>query len=45
MMLSMGFPEKKCIKALKACDNNPDRATDWLFSHMDDGESDGDGDS
>jgi len=36
----MGFPEKKCIKALKACDMNMERATDWLFSHMDDPESD-----
>ena len=40
MMLAMGFPEKKCIKALKKCDNNPERATDWLFSHMDDPDSD-----
>jgi len=42
MMLTMGFPEKKCIKALKNCDNNPERATDWLFSHMDDPDSEGD---
>jgi ubiquitin carboxyl-terminal hydrolase 5/13 len=42
MMTSMGFPEKKCIKALKNCDNNVERATDWLFSHMDDPDSDGD---
>jgi len=35
-MLSMGFLEKKCIKALKSCDMNVERATDWLFSHMDD---------
>ena len=35
-----GFPEKKVRKALKSCDNNPDRAADWLFSHMDDPDSD-----
>jgi ubiquitin carboxyl-terminal hydrolase 5/13 len=42
MMMAMGFPEKKCIKALKKCDNNPERATDWLFSHMEDPDSDED---
>ena len=42
MMMSMGFPEKKCVKALKSCDMNLERASDWLFSHMDDPESDGD---
>lgn len=47
MMTSMGFAEKKCIKALKNCDMNVERATDWLFSHMDDPDSDveADGDS
>jgi ubiquitin carboxyl-terminal hydrolase 5/13 len=39
MMTSMGFPEIKCIKALKNCDMNVERATDWLFSHMDDPDS------
>lgn len=39
-MMSMGFPEKKCKKALLSCDNNLERATDWLFSHMDDEVSD-----
>mgnify|MGYP000202675407 CR=1 FL=1 len=39
MMTSMGFPEKKCIKALRNCDMNVERATDWLFSHMDDPDS------
>jgi ubiquitin carboxyl-terminal hydrolase 5/13 len=39
-VMAMGFPEKKCRKALNACDNNPDRAVEWLFSHMDDPESD-----
>lgn len=41
-MKAMGFPEKKCIKALKNCDMNMERAMDWLFSHMDDPDSDGD---
>ena len=36
----MGFPEKKCKKALKSCDMNIERATDWLFSHMDDPDED-----
>ena len=47
MMTVMGFPEKKCIKALKKCDLNVERATDWLFSHMDDPDSEveADGDS
>ena len=36
----MGFPEKKCKKALLSCDNNLERASDWLFSHMDDEVSD-----
>ena len=42
MMTSMGFPEKKCIKALKSCDMNVERAMDWLFSHMDDPDDEGD---
>ena len=40
MMTSMGFPPEKCKKALLACDCNMERATDWLFSHMDDAEED-----
>lgn len=44
MMQAMGFPDKKCIKALKNCDMNVERATDWLFSHMDDPDSE-EGDS
>lgn len=35
----LGFPEKKVRKALKNTDNNPERAADWLFSHMDDPDS------
>jgi len=34
-----GFTEKKVLKALKNCDNNPDRAMEWMFSHMDDPDS------
>lgn len=37
----MGFPEKKCKKALRECQNDPERAMDWIFSHPDDdGEED-----
>ena len=36
----MGFPENKCKKALKSCDMNIERATDWLFSHLDDPDED-----
>ena len=32
----MGFPEKKCKKALRECDNNLERAMEWIFSHPDD---------
>ena len=39
-MLVMGFPENKCKKALKSCDMNIERATDWLFSHLDDPDED-----
>uniref|UniRef100_A0A7S3CS02 Uncharacterized protein n=1 Tax=Strombidium rassoulzadegani TaxID=1082188 RepID=A0A7S3CS02_9SPIT len=40
MMTGMGLPEKKCIKALKSCDMNLERAMDWVFSHMDDNDDD-----
>lgn len=40
LVAMLGFPEKKIIKALKNCDNNPDRAAEWIFSHMDDPDSD-----
>lgn len=33
-ILSMGFTREQAIKALKATDNNPERATDWIFSHQ-----------
>ena len=38
--MMMGFQEKKCIKALKSCDMNVERAMDWIFSHMDDPDDD-----
>lgn len=41
----MGFPEKKCKKALRECDNNVERAMEWIFSHMEDPDDDDDGDS
>jgi uncharacterized UBP type Zn finger protein len=40
MMGMGGFSEKKVLKALKSCDDNADRAMEWLFSHMDDPDSD-----
>lgn len=33
MIISMGFTEAQAIKALKATDNNLERAADWIFSH------------
>lgn len=36
----MGFTEKRVKKALGECSNDPERAADWLFSHMEDPESD-----
>ena len=38
--MEMGFSEKKCIKALKNCDNNAERAMEWIFSHMDEPDDD-----
>ena len=31
----MGFTAEQAKKALKATDNNVERAVDWIFSHMD----------
>lgn len=35
MLMSMGFDQKQATVALKATDNNIERATDWIFSHSD----------
>lgn len=35
MILAMGFNREQAIKALKATDNNLERAADWIFSHID----------
>jgi uncharacterized UBP type Zn finger protein len=32
---SMGFTRPQALKALKATNNNLERAADWIFSHMD----------
>lgn len=32
--MSMGFTKEQAIKALKATDNNLERAADWIFSHQ-----------
>lgn len=39
-IVSMGFTPEQATKALKATDNNVERAMDWIFSHMDDLNSD-----
>lgn len=33
MIISMGFTKEQATKALKATDNNLERAADWVFSH------------
>eukprot|EP00002_Diphylleia_rotans_P021157 TRINITY_DN411_c0_g1_i1.p1 TRINITY_DN411_c0_g1~~TRINITY_DN411_c0_g1_i1.p1 ORF type:complete len:759 (-),score=138.54 TRINITY_DN411_c0_g1_i1:202-2478(-) len=38
MLTDMGFTQTKATKALQETDGNPERAVDWLFSHMDDPE-------
>lgn len=40
MLMSMGFDERQATKALKATDGNIERATDWIFSHADDMDTD-----
>ncbi|XP_030746487.1 ubiquitin carboxyl-terminal hydrolase 5 isoform X1 [Sitophilus oryzae] len=35
-IISMGFTENQASKALKNTDNNVERAMDWIFSHVDD---------
>merc|ERR1712091_833623 len=35
MLTSMGFTEPQVRAAMKACQNNAERAADWLFSHAD----------
>lgn len=40
MIMSMGFTRDQAVKALKATDNNVERAVDWIFSHQ--GELDAD---
>lgn len=34
MVMSMGFTREQATKALKATDNNLERAADWIFSHQ-----------
>jgi alpha/beta superfamily hydrolase len=36
LLMSMGFPQQRCEMALRATGNDAERATDWMFSHMDD---------
>lgn len=39
-LLAMGLPEKKVKKALLATNNDLERATDWVFSHLEDPDED-----
>ncbi|KAF5292902.1 hypothetical protein FQR65_LT11154 [Abscondita terminalis] len=34
LVMGMGFSQEQAIKALKATDNNVERAIDWIFSHQ-----------
>jgi len=34
-IMNMGFTREQTCKALKATDNNVERALDWIFSHLD----------
>lgn len=34
LIMSMGFSREKAIKALQATNNDIPRATEWIFSHM-----------
>jgi ubiquitin carboxyl-terminal hydrolase 5/13 len=36
LLTSMGFKDAHAKASLRACDNNGDRAAEWLFSHADD---------
>lgn len=36
MIMGMGFSQDQTFKALKATNNNIERAVDWIFSHQDD---------
>jgi len=42
MLESMGFSRPQVLKALKATNNNVERAADWIFSHMDTMDADDD---
>uniref|UniRef100_A0A668ASW4 Ubiquitin carboxyl-terminal hydrolase n=1 Tax=Myripristis murdjan TaxID=586833 RepID=A0A668ASW4_9TELE len=40
ILTSMGFPRSHTIQALKATNNNLERALDWIFTHPEEEESD-----
>ena len=40
MLMCMGFTDKQAARALRKCDNNLERAGDWIMSHMDEPDSD-----
>lgn len=41
IVMSLGFTREQAIKALKATDNNIERAADWVFSHIDELQDEG----
>lgn len=34
MVMGMGFSQDQALKALRATDNNLERAVEWIFSHQ-----------
>ncbi|XP_054646005.1 ubiquitin carboxyl-terminal hydrolase 13 isoform X6 [Dunckerocampus dactyliophorus] len=40
ILTSMGFPRTRSVRALKATNNNLERALDWIFTHPEEDESD-----
>ncbi|XP_048832924.1 ubiquitin carboxyl-terminal hydrolase 13-like isoform X1 [Brienomyrus brachyistius] len=41
ILTSMGFPRRQAVRALKATNNNLERALDWIFTHPDSEEDSG----
>jgi ubiquitin carboxyl-terminal hydrolase 5/13 len=39
MIMSMGLTEKQALRGLRKCNNDVERAMDWIFSHMDEPDS------
>lgn len=39
MIMSMGLTDKQAKRGLRKCNNDVERAMDWIFSHMDEPDS------